>query len=318
MRCTSSDRRQALVLACLAAAACTLTPAPSHPCPALPPSAPPASAAAVGVPELRDAATGADGRTIGRLELGGENVRFQVLRASGPAPRPLVLLVPILAGGEDLMEAVGSRMRDFGYDVAFCARVAAALKPPQRGPELDDLFRRTVLHQRILLAWLRSGSTPPSATFVLGMSMGGMVATAVTAIDPAIDGVALCLAGGDLAGMVGRTSEGRVRSWVDWRRTTDGVGRDHVEWELRQFLTHEPLAFAASIPTEKVLFVGAAFDTVVPRRHQDLLWEALGRPTRLEVPFGHYSAALAIDTILGACASHFAARTVRRTAAPVR
>ena len=140
----------------------------------------------------------------------------------------------------------------------------------------------------------------------------------IQAIDPAIDGVALCLAGGDLAGMVGRTSEGRVRSWVDWRRTTDGVGRDHVEWELRQFLTHEPLAFAASIPTEKVLFVGAAFDTVVPRRHQDLLWEALGRPTRLEVPFGHYSAALAIDTILGACASHFAARTVRRTAAPVR
>jgi pimeloyl-ACP methyl ester carboxylesterase len=227
-----------------------------------------------------------------------------------------VLLLPILAGGEDLLDSVAQRMLARGFDVASCDRVGSALKPPQRGPELDELFRRTVLHQRILLRWLRQTGPQPGGWFALGMSMGGMVATVLAALEPQLDGVAICLAGGDLGGMMQRSSEGRVQKWLAWRQTTDGVGDDHLTWEVRQFLRHEPLAFAASVPTAKVLFVSARFDTVVPRRHQDLLWEALGRPTRMQVPLGHYTAALTIDPILGAAAAHFRSRLPAIAALP--
>ena len=69
-----------------------------------------------------------------------------------------------------------------------------------------------------------------------------------------------------------------------------------------------PIRFAPAVPTEKVLFVSAALDTVVPRRNQDLLWESLGRPQRLDLPFGHYTAALAIDRVLSEAAEHFRGR----------
>ncbi|MBL8750018.1 MAG: hypothetical protein JNK78_12715 [Planctomycetes bacterium] len=258
-------------------------------------------------PELLELHDLGGGRSTGVLVAAGEQVRFHIRRADGGGKKPLVLCVPILAGGDELMENVASRMRSHGFDVAFCARAGSALKPPQRGRDLDLLFRRTVLHQRILLAWLASGPDAPTATFVLGMSMGGMVATVVAAEEPDVAGLAVCLSGGDLGSLVLSSSERRVRSWSEWRHTTDGVGDDHLRWELREFLDYEPLGFAAAIPTWKVLFVGADLDSVVPRRNQDLLWEALGRPARLQVPLGHYSAALAIDTILGAAASHFAA-----------
>lgn len=319
MPSTSSDRgwraRTATLLFAWTAG-CTFVASPTHPRPPLAVRAPAVSARPVPAPDLREYHDRGTGRTSGVLGAGDESVTFHVLRqVDRPAPRPLVVLVPILAGGESLMESVATRMLDHGFDVAWCARAGSALKAPQRAPQLDELFRRTVLHQRLLLRWLREAEEPPTATFVLGMSMGGMVATVVSALEPDLDGIALCLSGGDLAGMVGDSSEARVASWIDWRRKTDGIGDDHLEWELQQFLRHEPVPFAAAIPAEKVLFVGARFDTVVPRRHQDLLWEALGRPARLQVPFGHYSSALAIDTILGAAAAHFADRLARRTAA---
>ncbi len=287
----------------LTAAACSFAPPPIHPRPPLPP---PVAAAPVPPPELRELKDLGDGRSTGVLAAAGEEVRFHLRRADGNGRKPLVLCVPILAGGDELMESVASRMRSHGFDVAFCARAGSALKPPQRGRDLDLLFQRTVLHQRILLAWLGSGPDAPTATFVLGMSMGGMVATVVAAEEPAVAGLAVCLSGADLGGLVLSSSERRVRSWREWRHTTDGVGDDHLRWEMQEFLVYEPLGFAAAIPTQKVLFVGADLDSVVPRRNQDLLWEALGRPPRLQVPLGHYTAALAIDTILGAAASHFA------------
>jgi pimeloyl-ACP methyl ester carboxylesterase len=304
-------RAAALAAAALCAASCTFVPAPAQPRPALP--APPQFAAAarhVEPPQLDGLRDEGGGRSKGILRGSGEIVEFELWRTPHDgARRPLVLLVPILAGGAELMEQIGIRVQAHGFDVAFCARAGAALKPPQRTRELDELFRRTVLHQRMLLALLRA--TPelaPPALFVLGVSMGGMVTTAVAALEPDLDGVAICLAGGDLAHMVPISGEPRVQAWTEWRQREDGVGRDHLHWELASYLRFEPIVLGACVATEKVLFVSAQFDDVVPRRHQDVLWEALGRPARLVVPLGHYTAALAIDPIVAAVADHFRAR----------
>lgn len=298
----------------LAGAACTYQPAPTRPRPVLPPAIPAHVAAPTLAPPTTKQLTqvGAD-RWRGELQAppvegaaaDAEVVEFELWRTAGER-RPLVLLVPILAGGAALMESVGRRLQERGFDIAFCGRAGAALKPPQRGPELEELFRRTVLHQRLLLAWLRAPEhAPPSATFVLGMSLGGIVATAVAALEPELTGVAICLSGGDLPRLVTASSERRVQAWVDWRRRHDGVGTDELVWELDRYLALEPVAMAASVATAKVLFVTAEFDTVIPRANRQILWEALGRPAQFSVPWGHYSAILAIDPIVGAAAAHF-------------
>jgi pimeloyl-ACP methyl ester carboxylesterase len=266
-----------------------------------------AAVAAQPLPSLTESETETDhdsGHTTGVLVAGDETVRFRLRRHATPG-RPMVLLVPILAGGEDLMDQVANRLVDRGFDTALCARVGPALKPPQRAAELDDLFRRTVLHQRLLLHWLRHGDAPPEHIFVLGISLGGMVATVLTAVEPTLSGTALVLSGAGIADLVVVSSEPRVQAWRRWRHTEDAVGDDHLRWELGTRMRHEPLRFAGAIATRKVLFVGGIFDTVVPAWHQDLLWEALGRPARLDVPLGHYSAALAIGPILDAAANHF-------------
>ena len=305
--------RCASVTVALWASACGYVATPSQPRPPLPLAANAPVEARVPDATLTASERLSDGSRRGVLAAGDESVRFRLWRDEEAAPRPLVLLVPTLAGGEDLLDPVARRMRGHGFDVATCARVESALRPPQRGPDVEELFRRTVLHQRILLRWLRSDpGAAPSSTFVLGMSMGGMVAAVLAAQEPDVAATAICLSGANLAGLVLCSSEARVRRWVDWRRDEDGIGDGDLEWELRQYLHHEPLAFAAAVPAGEGLFVGAALDTVVPPRHQDLLWEALGRPARLTVALGHYTAAIAIDPILAAAAAHFDAHVAPR------
>jgi pimeloyl-ACP methyl ester carboxylesterase len=290
----------------LLVAGCSFVPPPSRPCPSLPLASLPIASRPLPDVAVQELATNAEGSLHGSLVGGDEHLRFCLRETDGT--RPLVLMVPILAGGEDLMDQVGNRLVARGYDVASCARAGRALQTGQRGADLDELFARTVLHQRLLLRWLRARDAAPRPYFVLGISLGGMVAAVLGALEPDLTGVAICLSGGDIAGLVPISSEPRVQQWRRWRHEADGVGDDHLRWELAERMHYEPLRFAPAVPTERVFLVTADFDTVVPPRHQDLLWEALGRPKRLRVPLGHYSAALLLDHIVGAVAGHFDAR----------
>lgn len=315
MRCTSSERARrgaGRAVACLVllagAGGCTFASAPTTPRQVLTPDELGVAVADVPEPELLALQERRPGRLSGTLAGAGETVAFELRTTPDDPGRPVVLLVPILAGGDDLMEQVAMRVQSHGYDVAFCARAGGALRTGQRSKDLDELFRRTVLHQRLLLRWLRERHAAPVAQFVLGISLGGMVTTVLAAQEPDLAGVAICLSGGDIKELIGASSEQRVQRWREWRQREDGIGDDELKDELAQCLTHEPLRYAPAVATDRVLLVEATLDTVVPARNQDLLWEALGRPARFSVPFGHYSAALAIDTIVDQVARHFDAR----------
>jgi dienelactone hydrolase len=298
------------LLALALLAGCAFAPPPTHPRPRLPATGLPSTTPDLPLATLAEWHDLGAGNGRGVLTAGDETVRFELRAAAGAGPHPFVLLVPILAGGKELMEAVANGLAARGFDVAFCERAGGALTAGQRGPELDELFRRTVLHQRLVLQWQGAHERQPVPRFVLGLSLGGMVTTVVGALEPDLDGLAICLSGADLPDLVATSAEARVERWREWRRTTDGVGDDHLRWELATSLQHEPLRFAGAIATERVLMVSAAFDTVVPRHNQDALWEALGRPARLVLPLGHYSAGLWFQGILDAVADHFHSRVV--------
>lgn len=302
--------RSAAVLLTGLACSCGYTPPPAFPRPALQlPTEIAARYAVDGEPRLLASRPVDDDHTTGELLAGPDHVRFHLWRSADPG-RPLVLLVPILAGGEDLMSGLARRLLARGFDVAWCDRVAPALRPPQRGPDLEALFVATVRHQRLLLSHLHHTLAPP-AVFVLGVSLGGMVATVLAALEPAIDAVAICLSGGDVGRLVLVSGESRVQHWVRWRHEVDGIGDDGLRWELANYVRSDPIHFAAYVATDKVAFVSASLDEVAPRRHQDLLWEGLGRPQRFTVPLGHYSAVLALEWILDAVAGTFTARLPR-------
>lgn len=307
MPCTCSSRRLGVALLLLAAS-CT-TPMPRHPRPAL--TLPPTVAARYELPgPLQVVGLQQAGERCwqGELRAGPELAHFHLQVPPGP-PRPLLVLVPILAGGESLLQMIAARMVGRGFAVGWCERAASALRPPQRGPELEQLFRRTVIHQRMLLSFGRSSDLVlGSEACVLGISLGGMVSVALAAVEPGLRATATCLAGADLADLVLHSQESRVLRWRQFRREVDGIGDGAVGDELRRWLDSDPLHLAGYVPTGRILLVEARFDDVVPPRNQRLLWEALGRPELYTLPLGHYSAALALNPILEAASGFFTSR----------
>ena len=243
----------------------------------------------------------------GRIGSGTEAAEFELVLPAGEEPAPVVLCLPILAGGEDLIWVVGTELASRGYAAMWTRRVAAALRPPQRSHDLEQLFRRTVIQNRMLLQWADAQPAwfRPGPRFALGISFGGMVATALLAVEPRLDKVAIVLAGGDLPHLVFASAEPRAIAWRRWRALADGIGRSELTRELAREAVSDPVLLGPYVPAEKVFFVSAAFDTVVPPAHQDLLWESLGRPRRLTVPLGHYSAAVLLGPIVGAIAGFF-------------
>ena len=147
------------------------------------------------------------------------------------------------------------------------------------------------------------------------MSRGGIVTTLLTAVEPTLDGSAMCLAGADLPTILADSAEPRIERWRQWRQTEDGLSDSALDLELRENLRTDPLRFAPYVATERVFLVAANFDEVVRPQHQDLLWEALGRPQRISVPLGHYSAALALDPLVSSIADFFDDRRARVSAA---
>jgi hypothetical protein len=316
MPCTSSDHRRstALLLGCLAwlASGCSFVTAPGAPRQAMTVQSLGLAVAEVPSPELLTLQETAPGHFSGTLSAPGETVAFALCthaRRSNRA-RPLVLLVPILAGGDDLMQKVALRLQA----QRLRRGVLRARRRRPEGATARPRTRRTVPPHGAAPApaarlAARRWHPAPHGTFVLGMSLGGMVATVGRrAQEPDLAGIAICLSGGDLKELIGTSSEPRVQRWRDWRQHEDGLGADELRTELEQYLTHEPLRYAPAVPTERVLLVAATMDTVVPERNQLLLWEALGRPARYSVPLGHYSAALAIDAIVAQVARHFDTR----------
>ena len=235
----------------------------------------------------------------GRVRAGEEIADFHALIPHGKGAKPFVLCLPILAGGEALMWMVGGNLVERGYAVAWTKRVASALKPGQRGPELEELFRGTVRHNRMVLEWAREQPQIDSSRMgCVGISMGGMVASALMAVEPDLQGGAVCLAGGNLADMLMVSAEPRAERWRRWRHVEDGISGSMLRAELREHIVSDPALLGPFIPTEKVVLIGGALDSVVPPNHLDLLWESLGRPERHTLPLGHYTAALAFPSIM--------------------
>jgi hypothetical protein len=104
-----------------------------------------------------------------------------------------------------------------------------------------------------------------------------------------------CMGGADEALIVARSRERSVRRFRE--RVMRVHGLTDPEELLRlgqaQLSLSEPLRYAAAVDPRKVLLFKTARDRTVVPEAQDKLWEALGRPRRITLPFGHIAFGLA-------------------------
>ncbi len=267
-----------------------------------------------GVPPLVVVTAGepqADGpcwRQEGVLEIDSVELRYRYwLPGEGAQPAPFVVVLPILSGGEEITERVCVSLARRGIAAGSIERRWRLFKEKETIDELEAKFVGAVRAQRAFLAWVAEREGIDRGRIgCFGISIGGMLATLLAAVEPRLDCAVICLAGGDFGELVVSADEVQLERWVRERRATDGISAAELQEQVRREFEVDPLRLAPAVDPRRVLFVVARWDGVIPRPSREALWHALGEPERVDVPFGHYTSILALDWMV-ARATRFAA-----------
>ncbi|MEW6745039.1 MAG: acyl-CoA thioester hydrolase/BAAT C-terminal domain-containing protein [Planctomycetota bacterium] len=242
-----------------------------------------------------------------RPDLPGEvaTVDGHLCLAAG-APAPAVLVLPILGGRYDLSRSLAFYLARRGLSAFWLERRGRLLDPEHPLEAARAEFRAAVIDGRRALDWLETSPLVRGDRLGLfGVSRGGIVGALLAATDERIRASALALAGGDLALMLEASEETEVVRFRDAQVLRYRQSHDEFRAACRELLLEvDPLTYAGRVDPASVLMISAMFDAVVPRSSSQALWRALGRPTLIEYPTGHYGMIVFLWDARARAASH--------------
>ncbi len=222
---------------------------------------------------------------------GPQEVEFEYWRTKGvPEPAPLLLVTPILGGGQELAR---NNCRDFvraGMHVLLAWRGTKVLRSSWSLEDPERFLRKAIASRRALLDWAETRpEVDEERLAAFGISMGGILTSTFAAVEPRLQGAVVALAGGDLPAIIRHSTEGRLVRYRTAKMEELACDPADFEGRLRECFPSDPLALAPAVDPRRVLLVTSRYDDVVPLRYQEALWERMGRPVRYDIPTGHLS-----------------------------
>lgn len=150
-----------------------------------------------------------------------------------------------------------------------------------------------------LVEWVRRRpDTDPDRIGIVGFSIGAIVGSLIMGRDSLYSAGVFVMVGGDLGEILG-SCYGREREVRDRAMKLFGWSREEYVRRVNEGLSSvDPERVAGDINPACVLYVDARHDGCIPPASRDGLWEAMGRPERITIAYGHKSSFLSM-TFLG-------------------
>ncbi|MFO0933794.1 MAG: prolyl oligopeptidase family serine peptidase [Planctomycetota bacterium] len=214
------------------------------------------------------------------------------------APRPAIVMSPILGGEALLVSDLALDLASEGYHVLVVRRGELRVDPERGVAQVEDRLAADVSGQVQALDWLLThADVDPTRVGSFGISAGGIQVAMVAGADPRYRAHVIALAGGPLPDVLTTSSEKQLRRLVAEGRERTGLSTEALREEMRRAVRTDPVALARYVPPERVLLVLADHDTSVPTWTGERLREALGDPETIVLPWGHYGSILALPAV---------------------
>ncbi|OGB93644.1 MAG: hypothetical protein A3H39_15730 [candidate division NC10 bacterium RIFCSPLOWO2_02_FULL_66_22] len=235
---------------------------------------------------------------LGYKSLGG----FYLPRTDMGRPRPGILVLPVLHDRFNL--ASGTLARYFASQgfaalelrsgTSFLDRVRVTPHGP--GPTWEDVVAEMIVDGRRGLDWLCTRPDVDAGRLgIMGVSHGAIVGPCVLGADARLTAGVFCMGGANEAMIVARSRERSVRRFRERIMQVHGLTdpNDLLLLPQAQASRTEPMRYAPAVDPRAVLLFKTRRDRAIVPEAQDKLWEALGRPRRITLPFGHIGFGLA-------------------------
>ena len=230
----------------------------------------------------------------------GDSNRLMVLthyHPNGPAPSPVILILPISGGSYDLEEYFSRYFAKKGLATIIVHREKIS-KSAKLIENINDLLVQTVIDNQHVIDWVETRpELDANRIGVFGTSMGGIKGSLLAPVEPRVKAAVLGLAGGDIPYVLEQSTEPGIRRRRKQLLEETGYSIPELRSKLEEIIVADPLNYGPYVDNEKVMLVLAACDTVVPFPKGWELREAMGRPETVVVFAGHYSALIYLPYI---------------------
>jgi hypothetical protein len=227
---------------------------------------------------------------------------FYLPRADGSAPRPGILVLPVLQDRFSLASGTLARYLAAQGFAALALRSGPSfldrvrVTPEGHGPTSDEVETEMIRDGRRGLDWLcNQPEVDESRLGIIGISHGAMIGPCVMGADSRLGAGVFCMGGAGEAMIVARSRERSVRRFRERIMHAHGLTNPEDLGLLPQAQASltEPMRYAPAVDPRSVLLFKTRLDRAVVPEAQDKLWEALGRPRRITLPLGHIGFGLA-------------------------
>lgn len=218
----------------------------------------------------------------------------------------LIVILPILGGDYGASDLFARHFAEAGFNTLRFERKDRVFEPGLGFDHVARMMVRGAIDVQRGIDWAEDRGLTRRGVGIMGISMGSFVATIVAASDPRIRASALALGGADLVQVLhAARGEEEIEGFLSALEAR-GLSSEEINRTARQHLGPlDPVVFAPAIDPRTSLLIHARFDGVVPYARGTELWEAAGRPARITLLTGHYTAWFAVPYLLSATLTHF-------------
>ncbi len=210
---------------------------------------------------------------------------------------PVILVLPIFGGSNYFAKTFAEYFSDNGYSSIIVHR-QKRYKTFKDLDKMDNILRQIVLDHKQALDWVGMQADLDSEHIgVFGISMGSIKAALISALDKRIKASVMCLAGGNLAEIIATSDEKGVVQRREEYIKEHNISREEFYGLLQSRITCDPINYAEYIDAENSFMVLGRFDSTVPYKNGNELWIKIGKPEKITMLTGHYTAILGLPYI---------------------
>lgn len=235
-----------------------------------------------------------------------ESIEFEYYDVDGDSRTPVIVLLPIFNGQLGIPRYFARYFANQGLSAVVVTRgrdPLTALTAPA------ETVQGNLLDYRRVLDWIEEQPELDAHRIgVFGMSLGGMDAVMLAALDHRVQALVVAMAGGDLSYLLAHTNYRRVVRMIGEIAEEIGTSRAALVAKLDDDIELDPLAVARYVDAERVLMILTRTDAIVPFEAQQELRTSMGSPESLYLATGHRLSVVFFPKLRNAAFEFFARR----------
>ena len=212
-------------------------------------------------------------------------------RVSKPGRHPAVLLSPILAGNDLYVREFARFYAARGLHAVLVYRQKEVFSAGRPLSDIEKHLQESIIEIRRVIDWLETQPEVDSRRIgSFAISMGAILTSILATVEPRVRCSVLGLPAGRIPEILMSSQDKGIRKRREnYLRENNRKPEEALE-ELRSVIVSEPLRFAPAADPRRVLLIAGLFDRVLGLGRSLELWRAMGRPSLILLPTGHYSA----------------------------